>query len=1087
MKKTTFFIIFLYTYLALSAQSERLLDSLAGIYTTIEAYKASPFLEVSTKGKLAFSKPKTEAIYDEISSSSSGFIAAKRNGFWGLVDSTGKEVGNWNYTSLSFGENPYSIIKQKWTSMRNGKKGYITAAAKEIFPPIYDEINQVNFGYELVNEGKVGFADKEGNIRIPLVFLYEHYKDSRRIMSIYDHKYLILSKDSLQGVWRMTDFKQIIAPIYDKIQLSFAGFLVEKAGKQGFIDTTGKIIIPITHLKINNISYRNTYLASDKKIKRVVPKRTKEEDVINNWGTYLAENMTTCAQDSAEIYLWGLYDSLGRELLPQIYDALYFWGKEVFYIEQNGKKGLIHLNGKPILDTEFEKLNRIYAKTVFIYAQKDTQKRIYSFDGKLLQKDFEEYFVARTQQGRFLWLYEADTWYLLDSLGNVCKTYTFDKGSSSYKMVDNYELIIGEIKGKKYFIAPNGKIMAIGDYELEDSYNNYYLFVKNIQKKDDFISNFLLFNEKGEKIYSLRHGDDISFNSDYHIIPIEKKEKYAYLNLKTGKQITPFRYEWAEDFENGVAEVTDMRDHDFYIDTLGRKVKNYVPPTHFYFEYALQQTNTGLIDTFGRSIIAPKSQTISVYNTFIETRQKDTKTDEIFDYQGKRLFSGYELRGSKGKYVLLKDSTGKMGVMQLDGKVVLPFEYDKLAREGKIWIAKKNKKWGMLSYTGKAMTAFRYQDINYCSPNTYAVKIHKKWHLVDSVGHVWNSQKFDEINIPTFGNFPLVVINKKGKYALMNDKGKQITPFMPPLIDEDYNTFVSPIKEKYDMMWVSDKNGTYLVSSTGKISQKYDTVVLKDYRFSHYPYIQVQKNNFWGMIDSTFQEILPPIYANILISRNNYHILQKADKKYVLFSPHQQKIVSEAYTYIEKWAGNLIAFSPDGTHFGYMDTLGKVVIAPQYELAGTFIGNKTVVQFAGKSGVIDSNGNWLLKPEYEALGIFANGYICAKENCNFRLFSPDCQAISQEYDMISQAKDNFLVLKGEKMTYLDSTGKEIAPCIFEKMIRKDKDFLIVGEQGKEGVWDIKKQALIIPYLVLRDSIWILHIFGREMKLICMAS
>lgn len=1035
MKKTTFFVLFLCTCFTLSAQSERLLDSLSNIYTTIKAYKASPFLEVSTSGKFAFSTPKTAAIYDEISSSCAGFAAAKRNGFWGLIDSTGKEVGNWNYISLRLSENPYAFVKQKWESMRNGKKGYITTAAKELFPPIYDEINENDFGYELVNEGKVGFADKEGNIRIPLAFLYEHYKNYRRIVSIYSHKYLILSKDSLQGVWRKTDFKPLIAPIYDNIRCSFAGFVVEKAGKQGFIDTTGKIIIPITHLQINNIAYRNKYLVSDKKVKRFVPKKTKETAISHNWGTNLAENMTTCAQDSAETYLWGLYDSLGRELLPQIYNELYYWGKDVFYIEQHGKKGLIDLNGEPILPTEYEQLHRIYTTPSFVYAEKDTQKMIYSLDGKLLQKDFEEYLVVRTQEEGFLWLYDADndydTWQLLDSLGNVYKTYHFDKGSSSYKMADNYELISGKIKGEHYFIAANGKIMVKGAYELEGSYHGHRVFVKKIQKKDNFISNFLLFNEDGEKIYSLRNGGDISLYSNYHIIPIEKKEKYAYLNLKTGKQITPFRYEWAEEFENGVAEVTDMRDYDFYIDTLGRKVKNYVPPTHFYFQHTAPQIQVGLIDTFGHSIIPPKSQTISVYHTFIATRQKDAKTDEIFDYEGKRLFAGYELRGCRGKYVLLKDSTEKMGVMRLDGTVVLPFVYDKLARSGKIWIAKQNKKWAMLSHTGEALSGFRYKDINHCNANTYAVQIHKKWYLVDSLGHLWNPQKFDEIITTRYNNLSYVVVKKKGKYALMTDKGKSITPFMPPLIDE-YNTFVSPIKEENYMMRVSDTNGTYFVSKTGNMSQKYDSLVLIDYDFKYYPYIHVKKNGFWGVIDTMFQEIVPPIYANIFIGCNNYHILQKADKKYILFSAHQRKIISEAYTFIDKNIGDLLAFSPNGTHFGYIDTTGKVVIAPQYEMAGKFMGNKAVVQFAGKSGIIDRQGNWLLKPEYEALGMLDNGYIIVKENCKFRLFSPDCQVISQEYDMISQAKDNFWVLKGEKMTYLDSTGKEIALVSLKK-------------------------------------------------------
>lgn len=246
MKKLLPTLLLLCLSQALTAQSDKLIDSLSKIYTNITYYKNTPFLKVTQKGKYGLSKPKTDSLYDEIDKYNEyrPFIAAKKNGFWGLIDSTGKEIGRWDYEEIYKDKNYYLFTI-------GNKKGVLNQKGKEIIPPIYDKIFETHFGFKVILNGKMGFTDYDGNVRIPI-----EYTSIAEIKESIKRDYLGIYKDSLVCIWNVKEFKQITDPIYLDIKYTKLGFFALKNGKYGMIDTLGNTLIPFENIAMY---YNNKY------------------------------------------------------------------------------------------------------------------------------------------------------------------------------------------------------------------------------------------------------------------------------------------------------------------------------------------------------------------------------------------------------------------------------------------------------------------------------------------------------------------------------------------------------------------------------------------------------------------------------------------------------------------------------------------------------------------------------------------------------------------------------------------------------------------------------------------------------------
>ncbi|NML40616.1 WG repeat-containing protein [Chitinophaga sp. G-6-1-13] len=89
-----------------------------------------------------------------------------------------------------------------------------------------------------------------------------------------------------------------------------------------------------------------------------------------------------------------------------------------------------------------------------------------------------------------------------------------------------------------------------------------------------------------------------------------------------------------------------------------------------------------------------------------------------------------------------------------------------------------------------------------------------------------------------------------------------------------------------------------------------------------------------------------------------------------------------------------------------------------------------IVSSNGRKGLINEKGQWVLKPEYDKLEVEFNVYLA--------------------------------VYKQGKMTYADTWGKLLLPLQFEKVGILDDDRYDVKQQGKWGIYDVRRQQLVIP-------------------------
>lgn len=131
---------------------------------------------------------------------------------WGIIDSNGVKVIDPIYDEISI---PSYDNYPKLKIIKNGKSGYLSMDFKEI---LFNE----NLGH------------LEGEIGNNLYLVFQVFEDGQ--------KYGIVNQDN----------QKIVECIYDKIYSYSEGLArVEKGGKYGFIDTDGKVIIPISRYALD--------------------------------------------------------------------------------------------------------------------------------------------------------------------------------------------------------------------------------------------------------------------------------------------------------------------------------------------------------------------------------------------------------------------------------------------------------------------------------------------------------------------------------------------------------------------------------------------------------------------------------------------------------------------------------------------------------------------------------------------------------------------------------------------------------------------------------------------------------------------
>lgn len=461
---------------------------------------------------------------------------------------------------------------------------------------------------------------------------------------------------------------------------------------------------------------------------------------------------------------------------------------------------------------------------------------------------------------------------------------------------------------------------------------------------DNIISlkeHYIHVEQAGERFYvDLKSGDKVKEPiSSIPAIPKKMTEglvrtvkngKYGFVDAN-GKMVIPAEYDYAKDFNNGVAIVKKDKE-TFYINKANTFIipattSDYSAVYGFSEGFAVAnnaQYKYGFIDKKGNVVIPFTYDDASEFknglarveqngkDAFINTNNEIVIPFETYDGVYPSVGANGLINVKKGNQYGYADANGKM-VIAAQYDFVAPFGTEGLALVGKINQSDNEMKYGWINANGKAIIGLQYNE-------AYG-----------------------------FNKHGLALVKENQSYGLINTKGKNVTNFdwyTKPFFT-DLDNVSAPVITK------NDGKKCVVDFATGKeiIPANYDDI--KYVRNNGDTYIHIEKDGQWGFaIDGNI--IMHPKYSQIgTFSEGTARV--KRDGKYGYINEKGEEIIPVKYDLAGKFNDGF-AWVRVEDDYGYINTKGKVVIPISLYYASSLA--------FGKGLAIDNDGNTFLVQEH---------------------------------------------------------------------------------------------------------------------------
>ena len=319
---------------------------------------------IRIQNKYGYLNPKGKIVipllYDQAYSFKNGLAKVVQNGLEGVITAEGKMIVPCQYQDL---EICYEEAKIK--ARRGNKYGYIDFSGRPLVPFDYEFIGRYDAtgAAQVCKNGKYGFIDFSG--KEILACLYTHIQP-------FGPQFYKVSQDSLYGLIYKND-KQFALPceyqsfvfcdeqkdayspdiikarlheksgllddkaipltefVYDQIgDFDTAGLaLVERNGKYGYINRSGKEIMPVAYENICNFGSKLFRIEKNKK--------------------------------------YGLFNESMQEIVPCMYEAIGAVDSGLFRITKEGLYGLLNDKGEVVLPCRYKDIS-VFARTFYRHA-----------------------------------------------------------------------------------------------------------------------------------------------------------------------------------------------------------------------------------------------------------------------------------------------------------------------------------------------------------------------------------------------------------------------------------------------------------------------------------------------------------------------------------------------------------------------------------------------------------------------------------------------------------------------------------------------------------------------------------------------
>jgi len=359
----------------------------------------------------------------------------------------------------------------------------------------------------------------------------------------------------------------------------------------------------------------------------------------------------------------------------------------------------------------------------------------------------------------------------------------------------------------------------------------------------------------------------------------------------------------------------------------------------------------------------------------------------------------------------------------------------------------------------------------------------ERYGFMDYNGHIVIPPQYEQA---AFFNEGLALVMKDEHYGFIDKGNKLIVPFIyASATDFENGRSVVELDEKYGMI---DRSGKQVFP-----------IAFKDLGSLSNGLAYGQKDSLYGYYDADFIQRIPEKYEEAFSFSDSVAKVQLGENQ-AYIDIYGTNVVAPGYSSIEFFSDTLLIFEDNGKYglmkrncnvvinaqydrilkpvidrtmviqhgkIGYIDLSGNLIIPVQYETfpnsaaKGQFNSNLTVIRFKGKYGVIDKNGRVILAATFNDLGdisslmAFSKGKGWGYTDLLGKVVIQPAFTYAESF-----VSGTAIVELNGMQGVIDSKGSYLLPLQYKSVTRMGKDYLMVSDGSKYGLYTLKAEQLL---------------------------
>lgn len=1015
-----------------------------------------------------------EARYEAIGEFNAlGVAIAQRNGYLGLVDTLGKEVLACEHEGLN------EVIPNIYADTKDGKWQLWERNSIKLYEGDYEEVRPLenNFILIVTEEGEYLSHRQRGLITTKP---FEHI----RTMSLTTRYWLTVSADKKYGVID-TAGHIILEAAYDDISFANYAFLIKQGDSYGVVNFEGQLIVPVEYDNIRILSSQymvlsegyvaqlwstqanrvidrgaNNYMLNSNFIVKVMGKKSGVLD-------WTGKELLPCKYDEVQSYGatmyrvrngqdWGVVEEGGKEKIAMRYDYIGFPDTTVALVKAGRHFGAFNLIGEMVLDTIYDSVS-ISGNSI---------KRIDKGSLEVLNFDEEGHLVSEDTYTsiRPIKVRPSRGGSAVAAMGNIINTNPtqsadLDLGDFIWVYVPN---------ARKYGLRRkvDGKWQIAPQYDDVQVYKKYGFTIVGMDMSeapfhvnigDCYVRCYhtygLVNNQRGLQI-TLQNLIDCRI-SDLLVkrLPVMRviftSGKHGLVTSK-GK-ILLRDYAYIGEFSDGLARSSakgelraETKDTTFnfgntmaYLATLDAKTDfpaDYPPVEDLVQSMGVMKVKDGAmgyIDTFGKVAIPLNYEYGYNYKHKVAMVRVKGKWGLINHLNASLLECKYDalehLPNSDGKLFRVLQTKPKYGYINAEGRVAVNVIYNKVHdfSEGLSAVC-KGKLWGFSDTLGNEVVKCQYDEVHDFSEGVAAVRKGRKWGFVKPDGTVAIALKFANVGDFSGG---LAYFLEQSHYGYMNEQGEVK---IEAIYQKAYN-----FSQGLATVRMAEREGIITPEGKTVLKPKYQRI----YEFSPQGLALAENNDGEKILLTRTGERLGKLsFTRIEPFQNGYAVVEK-DGKMGYINTKGELITPIKYVSAEPFSSNRGRVRTE-KGYTFVNTRGQEILPPQFTNAFDFVDANAVVYVAyNKSGLIDSLGNFVIKPEIDRLTDYGEG-IAVVRSKRFRFHF----ITKEQHRLFAENFEAALAFKGgvapvkskDKWRLVNRKGLTIVPPKFSDIGRYDE-------------------------------------------------